>query len=309
MRLLRLIAKPAQYLLALGLVVLVGQRLAQNWQEVRAAHIAWRFDIASLVIGAVLTWLAYAGLIYAWLAVLSSWGSRLPPLRAARIWALSSLGRYLPGKVWTVTGMALLSQRAGIPIWQSTISAIVLQLLAISTGVLTAAIGGTVLWGTLTPTMKPLAIAAMAGAGVTTALLLMPSLIQRGLRYLPRLDHVEPPASRPLVMAATANVAAWLLYGLAFWLTVRGTLPDLQLSMPLAIGIYAASYVVGFLAPFAPGGLGVRESVIIVLLGGAVGLGQAAAIAMASRLFITVAELCFVLPLALRSEKIRESTK
>ena len=58
---------------------------------------------------------------------------------AARIWTVSSLGKYLPGKVWAVAGMALMAQRARRRPWAATGSAVMLQALAIGTG---AAVAG-----------------------------------------------------------------------------------------------------------------------------------------------------------------------
>ena len=55
---------------------------------------------------------------------------------------MSSLGKYLPGKVWAVAGMALMAQRAGIAPWAATGSAVVLQVLAIGTGAAVAGLTG-----------------------------------------------------------------------------------------------------------------------------------------------------------------------
>ena len=33
---------------------------------------------------------------------------------AARIWTVSNLGKYLPGKVWAIAGMALMARQAGV---------------------------------------------------------------------------------------------------------------------------------------------------------------------------------------------------
>ena len=84
----------------------------------------------------------YALLIVAWRMMLAGWGQRLDGWAAARIWTVSSLGKYLPGKVWAVAGMALMAQRAGIAPWAATGSAVVLQVLAIGTGAAVAGLTG-----------------------------------------------------------------------------------------------------------------------------------------------------------------------
>ena len=87
-----------------------------------------------LLLAMLTVWAMYALLIAGWRAMLTAWGQRLDPWTAARIWTVSSLGKYLPGKVWAVAGMAVMAQRAGVGAGPATESAVVLQVLAIDTG-------------------------------------------------------------------------------------------------------------------------------------------------------------------------------
>jgi uncharacterized membrane protein YbhN (UPF0104 family) len=73
-----------------------------------------------------------------------------------------------------------------------------------------------------------------------------------------------------------------------------------------AIGAFAGSYVAGMIAPFAPGGLGVRESVLILMLQPRIGLGNAIALSAVSRLLTTAAEVIVAVPFVFYAkEKIR----
>jgi uncharacterized membrane protein YbhN (UPF0104 family) len=71
-------------------------------------------------------------------------------------------------------------------------------------------------------------------------------------------------------------------YGVAFWLLGRGLLPGVPLPLPAAIGVFAGGNVLGLLAIFAPGGLGVRELVFVAILAPRVGSGSAVALAVGS---------------------------
>ena len=51
-----------------------------------------------LLLSALVVWLMYALLIVAWRTMLAGWGQRLDGWTAARIWTVSSLGKYLPGQ-------------------------------------------------------------------------------------------------------------------------------------------------------------------------------------------------------------------
>jgi uncharacterized membrane protein YbhN (UPF0104 family) len=113
----------------------------------------------------------------------------------------------------------------------------------------------------------------------------------------PRLRATSP---RMLAAAFGANLFAWAAYGVALLLLARGLLPEVQLSLAQAIGVFTCSYLVGFVALFAPGGLGPRESVFLLLLSGPIGLKSAAALALASRLLLTTTEVLPAVPLLLR---------
>ena len=97
-----------------------------------------------------------------------------------------------------------------------------------------------------------------------------------------------------------ANGVAWIGYGVALWLVARGTMPDVALSLPVATGAWIASYVLGFLSPL-PGGIGVREGILFVLLRPEIGAGEAAALASVSRIVITLTEVVAVAPFLLSS--------
>jgi uncharacterized membrane protein YbhN (UPF0104 family) len=103
-----------------------------------------------------------------------------------------------------------------------------------------------------------------------------------------------------LVLAFAGNLVAWVAYGAALLLLSRGVLPDVHLTLPHAVGVFTCSYLVGFIALFAPGGLGPRESVFLLMLAGDIGLKPAAGLALASRLLLTGTEVLPAVPLLLR---------
>jgi hypothetical protein len=94
-------------------------------------------------------------------------------------------------------------------------------------------------------------------------------------------------------LAVVINTVAWIGYGLAFACFARGILPALKLDASIAIGVYAASYLVGYLVLFAPGGVGFREFALGALLvaGGFAGQGDAAILGATSRVWLTVLEV------------------
>jgi hypothetical protein len=84
--------------------------------------------------------------------------------------------------------------------------------------------------------------------------------------------------------------AGWIGYGVAFWALARGTLGPATLGIGSATGVFTAGYLIGLLALFAPGGVGVREAVLVALLTPALGSGGAIVLSVASRMLLTVTE-------------------
>jgi hypothetical protein len=293
------IIRVLQWLLGLAIVGFAVRSLVRNWDDLRAQPLQWSVEPGWILLSAVVVWLMYALLITAWRRMLSAWGRGLDFWSAARIWTVSSLGKYLPGKVWAVAGMAVMAQRAGIGAGPATGSAVILQVLAIGTG---AAVAGLTGWGVLRAAypgaVTGLAVLLAASVG-GIGLLLRPALVNRLLRIAaPEAGQVTPPVGA-VAFGIVANAVAWMGYGVALWLLARGLLPDVELGLLPATAVFTASYLAGFLALFAPGGIGVREGVFILMLQGPLGIGAATALAIASRLLLTVTELGAAVPFLL----------
>jgi len=303
--------------LALGavVVVLAVRYVLRHWDELRRQSLDWEFHPLPLVAALLLTWAMYALQIQAWRVMLRGWGAELPPLAAARIWTVSGLGKYLPGKVWAIAGMALMSQRAGVPAWVSTGSSVILQALAVGTGAVIVGATGTARLEGSYPWIGDALLALAVASVVGIAVLLWPPATRRILR-LAGIDaaHASAPRLGSVLFGVACNLVAWAGYGTAFWLMARGLLPATAERLPLgvAIGAFTASYVAGLLAIFAPGGVGVREGLVLLMLGGPLGTGAALALAAASRVMLTITEFGAAAPFVLfsgerpRGERSRE---
>lgn len=295
---------------ALAMVITVGvaRALIRHWDEIRRAEADLIVRPLPILASVLLVWAMYGLLILNWRQVVLRWsgtGTRLPRREAARIWMLSSLGRYIPGKIWTITGMAVLARDSGVAAWAATGSAILLQVISLGTGAavvattaLVAGAVGKVPFG-WTGIILLLSASVAAIAAVSTPAI--PRWI--GRRVTPGAD-VPSPGLAVVTRALVANSIAWIGYGLALWLLAQGTLAGTPLTPGQAIGAWAASYLAGFLSP-APGGIGFREGVLFAMLREPIGAGPALALTGASRLTLTLTELGAALPfLLVRASRI-----
>jgi uncharacterized membrane protein YbhN (UPF0104 family) len=279
-----------QLFAAAVVAVMVWRAIARNWSEFQSLHVALALQPGWLALSVLLVFVTYAVQIESWRRILAGWSQPLTYGRAARIWLLVNLGRYVPGKVWSVAGLIVLAQRAGVAAWAAGASAFAIQAIGLGTAVAVVAAA--------TPGAEsPLRLGAAALVAVATIVGLA---WDRGARWLARAAGLAD-QFRPLPLAAVAESAAltlasWITYGAAFWLLARGLGLPGTLAVTTAAGVFALGYILGLLALFAPGGVGVRELVFIGLLAPALGSGGAVALSVGSRVVLTLCEA--VAPLA-----------
>lgn len=269
---------------------LAARALIANWDQLRAQPVALDLRPLQLLLSAVAVWAMYAILIWAWRVMLASWDQPLGAWDAARIWTVSSLGKYLPGKVWAIAGMAVMAQKVGVAPWAATGSAVVLQALAVGTGAGIVGLTGSVALEAAHPGARA-ALALLVAASIGgVALVLWPPFMRRLLRLASVAPATAAPRPSGIAAGVVANAVAWVGYGVALWLLARGLLPHAPLDLVSAIAVFTASYLAGFLALLAPGGLGVREGLFILMLQRPLGLGAATVLALASRVLLTLTE-------------------
>ncbi len=285
-----------QFALLAVILALVGRELLRMREELRASAAA--LDIQwSLVAAASLIVLAtYAALIQSWRLLMAGWGSTISYRSAVRIWTIANLGRYVPGKVWSVGALVVLARREGANPVAAAGAALLGTLLNIGAGFGVVALTGAGVLDSLDPRYR---IVTMVGsAGFVVGVLLLPRLLPPILAWLSRRRESLTAPERPLPsgviwLAVAINTASWVGYGLAFALLTKAVLPAVSGALPTFVAIWTASYLVGYLTLIAPGGIGARDAALGLSL---VALGMAAApeatvLVIISRLWLTVLEV------------------
>lgn len=276
-----------------------GAALLESWGELRAVlsrveGFGWRLAPGWLAasLGLATVNLFWMGSI--WVYLYRSGGGGLGYPRGVRVWLATNLGRYIPGKVWQLSGLAVHLRQTGESGALALGSALAFQVVTLLTG-LAAGLGAVGARPGVLPGGSALSAALVAAALLA---LLHPSVVGKGMELTARLlreeiPTVDPPAGRALAAAAVGMLIAWGVYGLGLWCLLNGVTEREVAGPALLTGIFAASYVAGYLVLVAPGGLVVREGAMAGLLvalapvGGAV----AAALALLARVWVTASEL------------------
>ncbi len=276
-------------------LVFIGWALAHYWRAYAAQplspHLRWGPILAS---GAVIV-SGYAVLVQTWRIMLAQWDARLSFWRAAHIWSVANLYRYVPGKVWQIGAMGMMAQREGVSPVAATGSAVLNTVVAITTGFAIALATGSVALDAYQPGATRVAVALTILAFVGLALL--PTAMPRLLALLRRVtgrgipDAAVPP--RVIAYAIAGNLVTWVLYGIAFQLLVVGVLGYAAGALTSYIAVYSASYVLGYIVLFLPAGLGARDGAMAAALPALKLMTgpQALLIAVSSRLWTSILEL------------------
>ena len=273
----------AQGALLVAVAALLWRAVGRHWDQLRTTEVVVEVRPAWLLPATLAVLASYTLLIEAWRRLIQGWGERLPYRDAVRIWTIANLGRYIPGKVWAVAGLAVLARRTGVAGWAAAGSAVVMQGIALGTG-------AAIVVGFLPGTLHGAWLAAAVALAVVTVVVPTWPVAVRRLGSLAGQPDLAPLSWRAVTASALAATASWIAYGIAFWCLVRGVVPGVALDLPLAIGAFAAGYIVGLLAVFAPGGIGVREVTLGALIGGVLGVAGAGVAAAAQRILFTLTE-------------------
>jgi uncharacterized membrane protein YbhN (UPF0104 family) len=288
------VLRAAKIAFAAAVVIFIVAALVSQWGALQEAAASARPRWGYIGLSCALVLANYALLIQAWRVLLAGWGGSLGFGESARIWTVSNLGRYIPGKVWAIGSLAVMAQSRGVSGAAAVGAAILGSLINTVAGfIVLAATGAGVLQ---LPTAAVVAI-ALLGAAILLAPPFLPWLgrvagrLARRDITIPRIPH------RAIWIAAFISVLSWVLYGVAFRVLAAGVLSRAPGAAGLYTAIFTASYLAGFLAVIAPGGVGVREVVMAGALKGAgFGTGEAILLVVASRIWLTVLE---ILPAAL----------
>jgi uncharacterized membrane protein YbhN (UPF0104 family) len=295
--------RAAQWIFAALVLFFTGHALLAQWSVASERLLHVKLNWGALALASVLIVFTYAILIEGWRRVLGAWGGKLSYPEAARIWCLSNLGKYVPGNVWSLTAMGVMSRDRGISAVAATGSSVIMQLLSLALGLGVVLLTGAKLVG------QPLLLGA-ALAVILALVALAPRLLPRITRLLSSVTGwtiAEPNIPATVVWGASAAAGVtWILYGVAFQLFVVGLLGGASGATMSYIAVYTAAYILGFISPIAPAGLGVRELALAAGMTrfGLATEGDAALIAIAARLWLTVLELIpsagFILAATLR---------
>ncbi len=271
----------------------LARNLYYNWGKLSGYewHINWHLLIFSFILTIICSFLIALG----WNLILRQLGGILTPRKALKIFFLSDLGRYIPGKVWSLAGKVYLCKEQGIPLAKSSASVVVQPLIQVISGGLVFLLS-LAFWKNLPGVGNLLyLIFLIIPLGF---ILLHPLIIKKVLNLGLKIFKKDPVdlnlRYRDMLKILLLWCGLWVFSGIANYFLIISIYPLPIAQLPMIIGIFSISWVVAFLSFLTPSGLGVMEGMLTFLLSFYLPCGIATLISLLSRIWRTINDLTCV---------------
>lgn len=243
----------------------------------------WLLALAFLV-----TLASVVAMMIPWANDLRALGTE-PPRGLLAACLVGQLAKYVPGGIWPLLGRMGLANRLGVPLRAGGASLAMESILVLGA---VAAFAPLALAGTSLPAALPYvgsaAVLVAAAAAMRSARVVATA---RALLSRAGGGPVSAIRLRPARRALLLYIAGWALTGVGFWLTAAALFGTPLSDLPLYAGAFAVAWATGYVIVFAPGGLGVREVVLVALLRPSLGETEALLLAATSRIAFTMSDL------------------
>ena len=290
-------ARKRWWALLVKLVLTVGVTWLILWGAgIRLAEVgtvdwgAVRLDVPYLVLSVALLFVTFGVAAVLWSRNLVEFGERgVGVAEGAAILLIANLGRYVPGKILALAGVAVLARRRGMSGVRATGAAVTAQMVNLLGA---AAVGGLVfVWSAELSEAWLVAGSAAIVAGLVGFLYFggAGALLQWALRRSGYTGDLPDPSGRSLLRLLPGYILNWLIHGAAFVCLSRGL--GMEIGFGVGITAFPAAYFVGYVIMIAPGGIGIREGALTWLLTPILGAEASLVLSVLQRVWITAAEL------------------
>jgi hypothetical protein len=275
-----------QLLFVAGLLFFLARYVWLQWQAVERTSgpdATWFAGGTVLALGAML--ITVAG----YRAIIQGHGVRIAYSHTVAVFFLPLLGKYIPGKIWSVVAAVQMYHHMGISRKIAAACITLFMALGLAAGVLVSLAVGPSLGGPSTSIVSAVLL------GPILAIILCPRAFYGGLNWTLTIARREPITTRlssaRLFGVLAIFAAERITYGLGFCLVVMSVERVALSAWPGLIALFTFAQIAGIMALFAPAGIGVREGVLLVGLGPIVGPGPAIVVTGVTRLWQTALEL------------------
>ncbi|MDF5739240.1 MULTISPECIES: lysylphosphatidylglycerol synthase domain-containing protein [unclassified Nostoc] len=255
-----------------GTLFFLGKALKDNWIQVTAIRIdgvGWA--IMAIATGVTLLAHTWAGWIWTW--ILQELNQPVPSTQFIQVYLKTNIAKYLPGNIWHHYGRIVAAKNANISAGAATLSVLLEPLLMLAAALIIIVLCSSQ-FAAVNTTLVLQILQFLSLAVVLCAI--HPWFLNPIIRFLYRLKAKKSATStESIVPFSLKSYPLRPLLGELGFMGLRGTgfiltmfaLGSLNVNqIPLLLGAFSCAWLLGFIIPGAPGGLGVFEATAYELL-------------------------------------------
>jgi uncharacterized membrane protein YbhN (UPF0104 family) len=292
------VSKFTKIVIAAAIVIVIffflGRTLYLSWPQVSNSF--RKADILLVAISIIfLVASSLLGLGYSWFLALKLFSKNIRFWQAMRTSAFAQFGKYIPGKIWTYGGRIALAKMYGVGEAEGATALLIETVTSASSAVIIFIIS-ILTYGNIS---LPINIYFVLLLIPLSFILIHPRILVYILRFLSKLLRKEIVQAdlkfSQLLKIYLFYFSSWVVHTLGFYFITRALFPIPFNKCLGVMGAYAISWTIGFFVFLIPGGFGVREGLLTLILQNFMPLPFATLMAVIGRFWTTIGELLFAL--------------
>ena len=283
--------------------------LNSNMDRIKAVSYS-NYDPKFLFLSVVMIFISLVYPVFVWRYLISILGEDIKTSAAMRVWFLSNLGRYIPGKVFQVAGLIFLSAKEGIAKSKSVQSILFSQITSNGLGLFMGL--GLISLQTGTDDFPNHFHIALLLIVIFVIIIWFPSIVFRSsnliLKKMNKDTIDQSVGRREYMIYLSLQIVNWMFMSISLALLIK-SYTDLSIRENMEVlYILPLSWTIGILAVFAPGGIGVREGAMSFWLSRFIPIEFALVLPWIHRILNTLAEVILTVIFTLTYRKPENGT-
>lgn len=283
-------------LLGITVIVIISyfllKNLFNNWQEfIQSVE---NFNLFPIILSLGLLLIFYTTHSIIWKLIIKDLGHDISIKKAIKIRSISEIGRYTPGKIWHFLGRTYFSKKLGIP-KTTTLTSLAIETLSMMVSAVTIFLlfSSNIIEMNALLILSILLISLIILRSKYFNILINKILIKKG--KIKKKININIPLTSLITILILYGVS-WIIIGGSLLLTIKSLFPEISYFSILNItGIFAISWVIGYISFLTPGGIGIREGTMAILLSSQLSQPIAIAVPILFRILTVISELLMIL--------------
>jgi hypothetical protein len=270
--------------------LLLGWNLTKNFDQI--LNYQWNINLSLLGLSILLSVMIAFSMAGIWGLIVRKYAPSVSWRNYVIIWFQSLLAKYLPGGIWNLVGRVYLCRKANVS-GVAPVASITLEMLlfSFSQTITVLTLGSIYIINLVSPQVFGLIVIFSLLIGIVVHPKIFFKILNLHVLSRTNLQEIPYVNSKSFLIWLNLYILVNIVSGIAFYTFVT-SIYSLPLSlMPIIVVIVNLSTLIGFLTPFAPNGLGIREALLALLLSYFMPSSIAVAISIAARIWLTVCEI------------------